>query len=318
MPKVSIIIPVYNVEPYLRQCLDSVVNQTLEDIEIICIDDCSTDNSYEILKKYASKDNRIVVLKQEYNQGQGAARNKALNMAKGNYIMFLDSDDWYELNACETAYNAIVEKNGDVGTFSYNDYENGKIKPSYVTQYVIKCYNKEMQQDVFTFITIWNRIFRRSFLVDNNIYFYINLVTSEDVIFSGLIFLHNPVNVYIKESLINYRKNRLGSTTTKQINGIKFDLIALKSFLNNPLVSKQDDTFKLSVIQQWCSCCLYYYNMFSKFSDKYKLRKDMLQTIKFLNKTFDKKLLQQSTSYRKVQNICKLFLASYKSSNNDK
>ena len=82
-PKISIIIPVYNTEQYIGLALDSVVNQTLKDIEIICIDDCSTDNSYEILKDYASKDDRFVVLKQETNQGQGAARNKALDIAKG-------------------------------------------------------------------------------------------------------------------------------------------------------------------------------------------------------------------------------------------
>ena len=107
MTKVSIIIPVYNRENYLPKALDSAVNQTLKDIEIICIDDCSTDNSLGILKEYASKDNRIIVLEQKENQGQGVARNRALDIAKGEYIMCLDSDDWLELNACELAYNQI-------------------------------------------------------------------------------------------------------------------------------------------------------------------------------------------------------------------
>jgi len=122
MPLVSIIVPVYNVEKYLKQALDSVVNQTLKDIEIICIDDCSTDNSLKILNKYASKDERFVVLKQEQNQGQGVARNRALDIAKGEYIMFLDPDDWYELNACELCYNQISKNKNDFVIFPHYFY----------------------------------------------------------------------------------------------------------------------------------------------------------------------------------------------------
>ena len=92
MPKVSVIIPVYNVEKYLKQCLDSVVNQTLKDIEIICVNDGSTDNSLEILEEYAQKDNRIIIISQE-NQGQSVARNIALEKATGEYVGFVDSDD---------------------------------------------------------------------------------------------------------------------------------------------------------------------------------------------------------------------------------
>ena len=93
--KVSIIIPVYNTSKYLNQCLDSVVNQTLQEIEIICIDDGSTDDSLKILNEYKSKDDRFIILQQEY-VGAGAARNYALNFARGKYIQFLDSDDYFE------------------------------------------------------------------------------------------------------------------------------------------------------------------------------------------------------------------------------
>lgn len=123
MPKVSVIIPIYNVEPYLRQALDSVINQTLKDIEIICVDDCSTDRCPEILKEYASKDDRIVFLEQEVNQGSGPARNRALDIAKGEVVMFLDPDDWYELNACEKAYNQIIKNNNDYLYMNYCFYK---------------------------------------------------------------------------------------------------------------------------------------------------------------------------------------------------
>lgn len=92
-PKISIIIPVYNAEKYLYDCLDSLINQTLKNTEIICIDDGSTDNSYEILCEYAAKDNRFIILQQE-NKGAGAARNKGMEIAKGEFLAFLDADDF--------------------------------------------------------------------------------------------------------------------------------------------------------------------------------------------------------------------------------
>lgn len=110
-PKISIIIPVYDASKYLHQCLDSVVNQTLHDIEIICIDDGSTDNSYEILCEYATKDNRFIILQQE-NKGAGAARNKGLEIAKGEFLAFLDADDYYSDNtALEKLYLTAINNN---------------------------------------------------------------------------------------------------------------------------------------------------------------------------------------------------------------
>ena len=94
-PTVSVIIPVYNVEQYLSKCLDSVINQTFKNIEIICINDGSTDNSLKILNEYAMADKRIIVINQE-NSGVYAARNKGLQIANGKYISFVDSDDWIE------------------------------------------------------------------------------------------------------------------------------------------------------------------------------------------------------------------------------
>ena len=110
MPKVSVIVPVYNVEKYLKKCLSSVVIQTLKDIEIICVDDGSTDNSLEILKECAAKDNRFIILEQA-NQGAGAARNKGLKIAQGEFIAFMDGDDFYpNNNVLEKLYTLAIEK----------------------------------------------------------------------------------------------------------------------------------------------------------------------------------------------------------------
>lgn len=137
-PKVSVIIPVYNVEKYLADCLDSVVNQTLEEVEIICVNDGSTDSSESILKQYSCAYNNITVIKQE-NQGLSCARNAGILHARGEYIYFLDSDDRITANAMEEMYNLAHKDELDV---LYIDgsviYENEKLKeifPQYETAY---------------------------------------------------------------------------------------------------------------------------------------------------------------------------------------
>jgi len=123
-PKVSVIIPVYNEEPYLRQCLDSVVNQILQDIEIICIDDGSTDDSAEILREYSYRDLRIKLLIRE-NQRQSSARNNSLNVAKGEFIIFLDSDDFYTENTLDELFNLAKPEMVDmIGFNAFPEFEN--------------------------------------------------------------------------------------------------------------------------------------------------------------------------------------------------
>ena len=120
--KVSVIIPVYNSEAYLKECLDSVVHQTLQDIEIICVDDGSTDASMDILQKYAQKDERFRILEQQH-LGGGAARNLGLKEAEGEYLSFLDSDDYFELDMLQKIYLRCKEKKADVGVFGVMCYQ---------------------------------------------------------------------------------------------------------------------------------------------------------------------------------------------------
>ena len=109
MIKISIIVAVFNDEKHIAECLDSLVEQTLHDIQIICIDDCSTDNSLSIVKQYAARDKRIEVISLEANQGQAKARNIGLKIAKGQYITFLDSDDWFSKDALEKALDTFEQ-----------------------------------------------------------------------------------------------------------------------------------------------------------------------------------------------------------------
>ena len=127
MPKLSLIIPVYNVEKYLRECLDSCINQTLKDIEIICINDCSPDDSYKILEEYSKKDNRVKIINHEENKGLGAARNTGIANATGEYIWFIDSDDFIDSISCQVLYDCAKEHDVDVLLFQGKTFieENG-------------------------------------------------------------------------------------------------------------------------------------------------------------------------------------------------
>lgn len=118
IPKISIIIPVYNVEKYLAECLDSCINQTLKNIEIICVDDASPDNSIKILEEYQAKDLRIKIIRHEKNKNLGGARNTGLANATGEYVWFVDSDDYIDTNACQILYDAIKDFNVDLLCFS--------------------------------------------------------------------------------------------------------------------------------------------------------------------------------------------------------
>lgn len=122
-PKISIIIPIYNVEKYINKCLDSLINQTLEELEFICINDGSTDNSLNILNNYVKNDSRFIVINQS-NQGQGIARNNGIKIAKGEYIAFVDPDDWLENSTFEKVYNLAIENSANVVQFNYLEYND--------------------------------------------------------------------------------------------------------------------------------------------------------------------------------------------------
>ena len=125
--KVSIIVPVYNVEKYIEECLDSLVNQTLKDIEIICINDASLDNSLNILKNYKKKyPGLIKVIDLKKNVCLGGARNKGLDIARGEYISFVDSDDYVDVNMCEKLYNHANKHEADIVQFNYVEFRDNK------------------------------------------------------------------------------------------------------------------------------------------------------------------------------------------------
>ncbi len=211
MPKISVIIPVHNVERYLEKCLDSLVNQTLSDIEIICINNNSSDASIQILDEYVKNDARIIV-DNESAQGAAFARNKGMEIAEGEYIGFVDADDWIDNNYYEELYNSAQRTNSDVAATSSVLLTNEKgsclaSKPMGLKAPLLTTVGEKARCIIETGAT-WNKIYKATFLRENNILFPLLNTTGEDnyfnalaIIFANKISVINNVSYYYRQSL---------------------------------------------------------------------------------------------------------------------
>ena len=215
MPKVSVIIPVYNVEKYLRECLDSVVNQTLKDIEIILVDDGSTDSSLSICNEYAKKDSRITVLQQDH-KGAGAARNKGLEIAQGEYLSILDSDDFFELDMLENMLNEAKKYNLDICICDSQDfdmrlqkiYDNTSIKKDLLpSKKVFSVSDFPLYVFQFTVGWSWDKLFKREFVLKNNLKFQ-NLRSTNDMLFVYMALALAQRMSYIDKIFVTHRQHR--------------------------------------------------------------------------------------------------------------
>ena len=217
MKKVSVIIPVYNVENYLRKCLDSLVNQTLKDIEIIVVNDGTTDNSQEIINEYVKKYPKKVVSIIQENGGQGAARNTGLLHAKGEYIGYVDSDDYVEENMYEELYKKAKEEDSDIVICG-----NNVVKENY------ELFSKEDVDKEFLLgkMDVWNKIYKKNIIVDNKIQFR-SKVWYEDLDFTMKVYFSSKKISYVDKPLYNYLL-REGSTMNN--NNIKRNLELIEAF----------------------------------------------------------------------------------------
>lgn len=189
---VSVIVPIYNAYDYLQAALDSILDQTLRDIEVICIDDGSTDRSIEIIKKYHEMDKRIRVVT-ENNAGVSTARNKGIARIRGEYVIFLDADDFYEPELLERLYNTAVEKNLDIAIARYDIYteKTGKFVPAIEETHgdifsrgaVVS--KNEYPNHIFESTTgyVWNKLFRTAMIKEKELCFAPEIYIFEDIYF---------------------------------------------------------------------------------------------------------------------------------------
>ncbi len=303
MPKVSVIIPVYNAKDYLGRCLDSVINQTLKDIEIICINDCSKDNSLEILKEYSSKDKRIKLINHKTNKGESAARNTGLDNAKGEYIAFLDNDDTIDSNFYEKLYKKATETNADIvkGEVKYINYDNtityGNINEEY----------KKTKNKMTFVLNWWCAIYKRELIFDNNIRLLEGCILGGDSLFLNEAII-NAKNFQIVDNVYYnyYRREDSGDSKILSFEKMKsalnvFELILnnINNSLNNKIITKEEYDF---VFNHWFSSSVIISMRNNELSSKELCSKTI---IKFANNCLNKDFfcLSLTTKFPSIYNF---------------
>jgi glycosyltransferase involved in cell wall biosynthesis len=222
-PKVSIVVPVYNVEKYIAECMDSITGQTEKDIEIICVDDCGTDASMKIVGEYAARDSRIKIVRREKNGGRSAVRNSGLRVAAAKYLMFCDSDDWMESDMVEKLYKAIVESHADIAMCGIKMEYETEI-PEWLSESDANYYGIT-EEGVFDLdderkkmnLSLCNKIFNRELTARIGLEFPEGL-SYEDAYFCACYFAYAIKICYVKDKLYHYRR-RVGSIMSNTFSG---------------------------------------------------------------------------------------------------
>ena len=224
-PKISVIVPVYNVEKYLEKCLDTILAQTFSNIEIICVNDGSTDDSRKILSEYAQKDSRIKIVDKK-NGGLSSARNAGMKVAQGEYYSFIDSDDWIDETMLEKLYNSMVSLDTDISICAVHQYDetNQKIDDTN-PYYTLGYFDESFDNRVFSYVDTkpflldvcvmaWNKLYRKSFIDECQAEFPDGLIFEDGPFFFSIFFKTKRVSI-VRDFLYYYRINRSGSIIQK-------------------------------------------------------------------------------------------------------
>ena len=250
--KVSVLVPIYNASEYLGKCLDSIVNQTYENIEIILIDDGSTDSSLEICQRYASNDDRIRVIHQE-NAGISAVRNRCLSEAVGDYVFFIDSDDWIDPDTISVLADIAINEDADIVASHYvmrakdtAEADNASYK---CTEYTARDFVYLMTKPAGFFCFPWGRLMRRSLFPDNP--FPVGKIFEDLMTMPGIVWKANKV-IFVSAKLYYYRYTKTGLSHGKfsyralqEIDGYK-DLVDLASAYRDWPIARNGILFYLT------------------------------------------------------------------------
>jgi hypothetical protein len=271
MPKISVIIPVYNTEKYLSQCLDSVLTQTFQDFEVICVNDGSTDGSLAILEEYAKKDPRIRVLTQ-VNQGQSVARNEGMKLAGGEYICFLDSDDFYDEDFLYTLYTKSVESDADI-VMTNTRYVNGN--DSTLTSLTTQMLDQFADRiKILPHGGVWDKIYKVTLLKEHHLRFHAGLYF-EDNLFVVQALFYAAKMVVIDGPSYNYICNpnsttRSSNTATKR----KADTVQIAKMIMNFADAHNCSKAEKEILTDFCLRC--FVNLKKSSSENYKILQSVL------------------------------------------
>lgn len=285
MKKVSVIVPVYNVEKYIDKCLNSLVNQTISDIEIIIVNDGSPDNSEKIINKYLKKfSDKIVYIKKE-NGGQGSARNLGIEISNGEYIGFVDSDDYVDINMFEKLYNRAKEKESDI--VICGRCEVNEITSALTPIGVIKKDDDPKINAFYDQMAPWNKLYKSSLIKENNIKFGLDM-WYEDVVFCLKSILLTDKITYLDENLYYY-------------------LVRNGSIMNNNNSVKNLDVLKaLDIIKEFSN----EYNCFNKDIYSYLVFDYVLITT--INRVMYHDNVQKNRVIKELREYCKKNIPDYR------
>ena len=312
MTKVSIIVPFHNVEKYISKCLTSLIYQSLEDIEIICINDASTDNSKKIVQKYLENDKRIILLNVDNVSGQSYARNLGMEVASGEYIGFVDSDDWIELDMFEKMYNKAKSVDSDITmcqaqlyddkeqTFYTNDYYSLKS----LEKYGDKVFTPEETKDEILNINVvlWNKIYKREFLQNTLVKFQDGYIYEDLPFFFETYLKAQRINI-LWEAPYYYRQNRQFSTMQNSDKKV-YDRIPMVERTYNVLKQAQFFEEKKAEIISWIIDDIFHrYTLLEDkyYEDYFAKMKEFFQRIKLTKE--DEQELAKSYCYDEFKNI---------------
>lgn len=276
-PKVSICIPVYNVESYIEECLHSIVLQTYSNIEIVIVNDCTPDNSMEIIKKYIEKDPRIKVCTHDRNKGLMRARETGYRAAEGEYITFCDSDDTLPLNSIETLVNAALQSRADIVSGDMQQFSKEQVFQP-ISAYLPYGSDSEAVYKALLskkyYHSLGSKLFKRELFSNHTYITYDNVINGEDGILFYQILKYTKKVIHIPKIVYNYRKNPQSSTNQRLKPSGVFSVLLLLSIRQdccNLYSSLRDDAWRYNsyVINELIA------NGYDKFVDLRRMLKEL-------------------------------------------
>lgn len=277
MPKVSLIVPVYNVEKYLRKCIDSILNQTFTDFELILVNDGSLDSSGDICEEYKRRDNRIKVINKK-NGGLSEARNFGIDIAIGEYIGFIDSDDYIEKNMIEILYKSIVENDSDIAICGYYiDFDKINIKNNNIEKNLVLTSQQAIEIIPDISPAAWNKLYKRN--IFEKIRYPIGKFNEDVYILLDILEKANKIS-YCKERLYHYIQ-RSNSITKSEFNDKKWDCVfAWEKNLN--IVRERYENAIKAVEYKYFGSYIYLLDSII-ITPKYKNNNNYIKIKKFIN-----------------------------------
>ena len=271
MADISIIVPIYNAQNYIKKCIDSIINQTKKELEIILINDGSTDDTDKIIKKYNDKRIKYFINK---NCGIGSTRNFGIEKATSKYILFIDSDDYLELDACEKLYKKIEEDKSDIVVYNFNKVDNEIAEK--VTIYPFLKTNLKNSPNILLDINMspWNKLYKRELIIKNKIRFVEDLKYEDAPFVSETLYKADKIS-YLNEYLYNYIIHTNSETSIRD--NKMFDIIKIVDLIRNKL----NEPYLIDTINKLTVRILTNYTIQQRYNKNKKERN------KFIDKVFD-------------------------------